>query len=78
MLVLLRRASPEYFSSIPFFIQILLPFEYFRICLIFLAVRIMSILRSNFQKFSNLQSLERYSYKYMLRLLYDTVQNIEF
>ena len=41
-------------------------------------MKIFSIWGSNFQKFSNLQSLDRYSLTYMLTLLSETVQNIKF
>ena len=73
LLVSLRGATPENFCSIPLFVQILWLFEYFRVCLIF---PVMKILGSNFQKFSNFPSLERYSLKYVLRLLKETAQNI--
>ena len=78
LLVSLREASPENFSSISLFVQILWPFEYFRVHLIFLVMQIFSILVSSYQKFSNLLSHGRYSLKYMLRLLQETVQNIKF
>ena len=74
----MRGASSENCSSIPLFAQILWPFEYFRVCLIFPVMKIFSIWGSNFQKFSNLQSLDRYSLTYMFTLLLETVQNIKF
>ena len=78
LLVSLRGENPENFISSTLFVQILQPFKYFRVHLIFLVMRIFSILGSNYQKFSNLQSPERYSLKYMPKLLQETVQNIEF
>ena len=78
LLVSLRGANPENVSLIALFVQILWPFEYFRVHLIFLVMQIFSILGSSYQKFSNLLNLGRYSLKYMLRLLQETVQNIEF
>ena len=41
-------------------------------------MKILPIWGSNFQKFSNLQSLDRYSLKYMFTLLSEAVQNIKF
>ena len=41
-------------------------------------MKIFSFWGSNFQKFSNLQSLDRYSLKYMFTLLSEAVQNIKF
>ena len=78
LLASLRGANPKNFSSIFLFVQILWPFEYFTVHLIFLVMQIFSILRSIYQKFSNLQSFGRYSLKCMPRLLKETVQNIEF
>ena len=69
LLVWLRGANPENFSTMALFVQNLWPFEYFRVCLIFLVMQIFSILGNNYQKFSNLQSRGRYSLKYMPRLL---------
>ena len=65
LLVSLREASPENFSSISLFVQILWPFEYFRVHLIFRVLQIFSILGSNHQKFLNLQNFGRQSLKYM-------------
>ena len=82
LLVSLRGANPENFSSdwlrFALFAQILRPFECFRVHLIFPVMTIFSILGSDFQKFSNLQSLARYSLKYIIRFLQETVQNIDF
>ena len=50
LLISLRGANPENFSSIP-------------------VMKIFSILGGIFQKYSDLQSLETYSLKYMLRLI---------
>ena len=51
LLVSLGGASPENFNSIALFVQILWSFKYFRVHF--------SILGSNYQKFSNLQSFGR-------------------
>ena len=69
LLVSLRRANPKNFSSITLFVEILWPFEYSRVHLIFLVMRFFWILGSNYQKFSNLQSLRRCSLKYVSKLL---------
>ena len=78
LLLSLRAANLENFSSISLFIQVLWLFEYFRLHLIFLVMRIFSISGSYFQKFPKLQSLKRYFLKYMPKLLQERVQNTEF
>ena len=58
LLVSLRGANPEKFSSISYFVQILWPFEYFRVHLIFLVMWIFSVLGSNYENSQIYNALE--------------------